>query len=243
MTCATTRDRLLGCERPDQPGPDLSRHLAGCDDCQRWLRRLVRLERRIARRPIDVPPVPAALFDALEPAAPLVRLHAQAPGGRAAAGRRKAALASSLAAALLLFAAGWWAWPNLHDGPPSLAAYHARRDARLAKADGGLRRIGVLVELAGEFVADARRCTPDEADRLATYFEHVCRIDLPACAPGVTPADRAAALDQLARLGKLESEAARLAAEARSARLARAYERMAGSARFADQRLRLMLRA
>ena len=39
MTCPTTRERLLACERPDKPGPELSRHLVGCEACREWLRR------------------------------------------------------------------------------------------------------------------------------------------------------------------------------------------------------------
>jgi hypothetical protein len=240
MTCATTRERLLACERPDKPGPELSRHLIGCEACQEWLRRLVRLERRIAKRPIEVPPVPAGLFEELEPAAPLVRPFVPPVPSRQEGGRRKAALASALAAALLLFAVGWWALPHLSSGDTAtLGGYIARRDARLAKADTAPRRVGALVKLAGEFVAEAKRATPKEAEQLAQYME-LCCDDLPTHAEGLRQEEQQVVLDALRGL---ESDATRLAAEARSARLAQAYERMAVSVRRADQRIRRMLSA
>ncbi|NBO93266.1 MAG: hypothetical protein EBV06_13295 [Planctomycetia bacterium] len=243
MTCATVRERLLQSEYPDRPGSELSAHLADCHPCQIWLRRLVRLERRIANRTIAVPRIPTELFGELEPARPLVRPFASAHHRRVEGARRKAALASSLAAALLLFAAGLWSWPHLeHDiSHSSLAAYQMKRDFRLAKADTLPRRVTALVELAGDFLSEAKQ-TPENAERLADFVERVFCVDLPELTTPLAAHDRPALCAVLEPLSRLESDAARLAAESRSLRLAHAYQRMAGSARLADQRLRILLR-
>ena len=61
MTCATTRQRLLGSERPDRPPADIQPHLAACPACREWQRRLTRIEQRLP----DVPVPPSAPPEAL----------------------------------------------------------------------------------------------------------------------------------------------------------------------------------
>lgn len=243
MNCAPVRQQLLASERPDRPGPVLSRHLRACDSCRAWLRRLVKLERQLPSIPVEVPPVPAALFEALEPAGPLVRPFLPSRPDRREGGRRKVALASALAAALLLFAIGWWAWPHLQSDPaaPSLAGYAARRDAHLAKALTAPQRVQALGALAGELLKDARDAAPADVERLALHLDQLLAIDLPRQARALSLGERGAVLRPvLERLGGMESEASRLAA-ARTGKTAAAYARMALSAREADRRLRAML--
>lgn len=245
MNCEQVRQQLLARERPDRPGPALSRHLRGCDACCGWLRRLVKLERALSSVPVEVPPVPAALFEALEPAGPLVRPCVPFRPDRREGGRRKVALASALAAALLLFAIGWWAWPHLQGDPsaPSLAGYAARRDAHLARALTVQQRVQALGTLAGEMLRDSRDAAPADVERLALHLDQLLAVDLPGQARGLSLGEREAVLRPvLARLGGMESEATRLAA-ARTGKAAAAYARMAVSAREADRRLRAMLPA
>jgi hypothetical protein len=85
-----------------------------------------------------------------------------------------------------------------------------------------------------------KRVTPDEADQLALYMERPWYNDLTTHAAGLQPDEKK---EILLALQNVESEAAKLAPAARSARQAQAYERMAVSARRADQRIRQMLKA
>ncbi len=237
MNCQETRDHLLRCERPDRPGPAPSAHLVGCDPCRAWLRRLVRMEKAVARLPVDVPPVPAELFAALEPA-PLVRPRLHQPEGRRDWGRRKVALVSSLAAALLLFALGLWAWSWLGGNRDALAEYHTRRDAVIAAVRGPAERVRALVGL-GDRLLDEALADAGSAEAKAAHFAALALTDLPGYA-GDIPADArgAAVKAALEDLGRTESRAARLAVEQAEPRLRRALARIAACAREADRRLR-----
>lgn len=239
MTCQDIRDQLLGCERPDRPGPAASAHLRACGPCRAWVRRLARLERAIPRLPVAVPAVPPSLFEALEPVGPLVRLHRPAGPDRREGARRKLALASSLAAALLLFALGLWAWPHLRTETPSgLAEYRIKRDAALAGKGHPADKVRALVRL-GDALVDLAVADPERAEVLAEWYEELVLADLPSHARSVPVAERPAAVKALLDgLGRTESRAARMAAAEADVRLARALTRIAASARHADRMMR-----
>ena len=236
MNCCDIREQLLRLERPDRPGPALGEHVQRCAACHRWLRRLARLERALPRLPVDVPPPPPSLFAALEASGELVRPHLRLhPEGRKEGGRRKLALASALAASLALFALGYWAWSALRPEPSlDAGAFRARIERRLAGAATPAKRAEALARLADDLLNETSADDAPQAERLAGQFEHLLEQALPFQAGEL----RGAALAPvLARLSRLESRAARLAA-AHAGRIAAAYARMAKAARKAEQRLR-----
>jgi predicted anti-sigma-YlaC factor YlaD len=233
MTCDHVREQLLACETLEPPGASLSAHLRECPACREWLRQLVRLERQLPQIPVEVPPVPAALFEALElrpgrlPSATLARSREGARG--------KAALASSLAAALLLFAVGWWAWPYLGQTPPAPpSAYQQRRDAHLAGFAQRSEHAQALLGLADQLLTEANNA---QAKTLAESLEQLFEGDLLGVAASVPETQRR---EVLQRLDRLESRASRLAATTRQERLAEAFKRTAESVRRADRRLRTL---
>jgi hypothetical protein len=62
MSCETTRERLLRCERPDRPPADVQPHLAGCAACRAWQRRLTRIERTLPEVPVPPSAPPPSLL-------------------------------------------------------------------------------------------------------------------------------------------------------------------------------------
>ncbi|MFQ3594141.1 MAG: hypothetical protein SNJ82_13260 [Gemmataceae bacterium] len=231
MTCEHVREQLLACERLERPGASLSAHLRQCLACQAWLRRLVKLERQLPQLPVEVPPVPSSLFEALEwrPG----QLPLASPSRSREGARSKAALASSLAAALLLFAIGWWLWPYL--GKPasgSKPSYAQRRDAHLSAFPQPSQHAQALLHLADQLLTEANAA---QAKSLAESLEQLLERDLFAVVQAVPPAQRP---ELLHHLGQLESRTERLAATARNDRLAEAFKRSADSVRRADRRLR-----
>lgn len=260
MNCAAVRHTLLASERPDRPGPDESDHLRTCPACRDWLARLTRLEQQIRRLPApDVPP-PADLFAWIDQATadpprlivPLPSLRTPPPT-RSEGARQKLALAFSLAATLALFTLGWWAWPH-HTQPADPAgtpvaaadAYQLRRTQRLRQAHTPRERVGVVVDLADECLAEARLLgpRPDAVARLADQYDRLIEWDLVRLAADLPPADRPIVLAPLGeRLRRTESEASRLAAEwdAPHAASAASVRRIATTARDADRRLRLLV--
>jgi hypothetical protein len=250
MSCAATRERLLGSEQPDRPAAEERRHLAGCPSCRAWHRRLVGLEQHIPLLPVPPSRPPAALFARiLRPAgAPLLTPHPALLSSfrpRREGARQKLALALALAASLALFAVGWWAWPH-HAAPaarPALARYAERRDRALATARTPQHRVERLTDLADELLAEVRTHPdrPDRAAELASHFRQLVGHDLPWHAGQLPPADRRAALLSVAdRLGKIESEASRLAADWRGqhAAVGASLRQIADAAREADSGLR-----
>jgi predicted anti-sigma-YlaC factor YlaD len=233
MTCDRVREQLLACETPERPGATLSAHLRECPACQVWLRRLVRLERQLPQVPVEVPPVPAALFEALELRP--TRLPSATPARSREGARGKAALASSLAAALLLFAIGWWAWPYLGSGPATQQRdYAQRRDAHLAGFGQRADHAQALLGLADQLLTEANAA---QAKTLAESLEQLLEVDLPPLADAVPVGQRA---DVLQRLSRLESRTERLASLSRNERLSEALKRSAESVRRADRRLRTL---
>ena len=98
--------------------------------------------------------------------------------------------------------------------------------------------------LADDFLAEASQKPNDHAgiDVLAKYFDRLVREDLRRYLDKVSPGERKILASTLAqRLGKVESEASRLAVawQASHPKSADALQRIATSARAADRRLRL----
>ncbi len=259
MSCQTVRERLLASECPDQPATEQARHLAGCADCRVWLRRLALLEQQLPLIPVPTSAPPPALLEMLcaSPANAIVRtpvlLHPVRP--RAEGARQKLALAISLAASLALFAIGWWAWPHLQTpvassrkpSPTKREIIDALLAPRFEQAQTPRERVTVVEKLADQFFGDARE-HPEDPTRVEGSAQRFCMLmqdDLPRFAREVPGPDRAELKDVVGRLGEIESEASRLAAEWRGkhAASARSLEQIAAAAREAQSRLRELVQA
>jgi hypothetical protein len=265
MNCAIVRQRLLGSERPDKPGPEESRHLATCATCHAWLRRLVRLERKIAELHVPACSVPSTLLEQInepattsrakapQPPGPLVRPPLQPSAEMRSVrevGRQKLALAFSLAATLALFTLAWWAWPprppeKTVEGP-SVSQYQTRLRNSLLPARTPQERIEVLAALADEFLAEARASAdnPAQIAVLAGDYERLVQTDLFEEARAVPAPDRPRVLYPIARrMQEAEKAALELAAswDTRHAEAAKSLRAIAASAREADRRLRRLV--
>jgi hypothetical protein len=248
MNCSTLRRNRLAADHPPTLPPEEATHLAGCPACSAWHGRLVRLERRLPSLPVPACPVPPDLLAQIR-TSPLRPARHHAHPRNVQGGRQKLALAFSLAASLAVFAVGWWAWPQFPPGRPVVAAadgYPKQRDARIAGAPTPSARAGALVDLADDWLAEARRKADDPAGLavLAGHFERLVTEDLMEHVRQVSPGERRLLASRLAdRLGKVESEASRLAVEWRSghATSVASLRRIAASAREADRRLRVFI--
>ena len=248
MNCSTLRRNRLAADHPSTLPPLEARHLAECPVCSAWHGRLVRLEQRLPAVPVPACPVPPDLLAQIR--TPSVRLAwASRPTGHRRnlqGGRQKLALAFSLAASLAIFAAGWWAWPHFPADRPVVAvadSYEKQRDIKIAGAPTPAARAGALADLADAWLAEASR-KPDDPARLAVlagHFERLVHEDLMHHVRQVSPGERRLlASGLLRRLGRVESEASRLAVEwqSRHAKSVASLHRIAASAREADRRLR-----
>jgi hypothetical protein len=251
MNCADVRKRLLLSERPDKPGVDESRHLSGCSACHAWLRRLVRLERKITELHVPACPVPAGLLEQITESdeAPLVRSPLRPSAGTRSVrevGRQKLALAIALAATLALFTLAWWQWPPRENAGAIASPWPKIIDKRKNEAPTPRERAEVLAGLADELLADAQANgdKPLYVALLAEDFDGLVS-DLFIAAQSVPAADRARLADIADRVGRTESAAARLAVEwkAHWPRSVPAISRMAESAREAEKRIRRLTRA
>lgn len=239
MNCQTAREQILASDPSDLA---LSAHLVQCPACRALARRVTRLDRQLASLPIDIPPPPASLFEALEPACPLVRLPlvpSERPN-RPEGARRKLALASSLAAALLLLALGLSALTYLRPGPPSpLADLPVLRESAL-RLETAAKRSRALADLADTLVARAIDA-PEHATEAADRFEKLILTDLLSHARDVSPGEREETIHALrASLQKTAQRARVQAATTTDLRVSHALERMATSVREADRRLSLL---
>ena len=246
MNCSTLRRNLLAADHPAAPSAVEAGHIASCAACRAWHGRLVHLEKRLPTLLVPACPVPSSLLGQIR--SPTVRLasHPRDPQ----MGRQKLALAFSLAASLAVFSVGWWAWPRIQsdDHPATVVAesYQSRRDHELAHAKTPVERAGALTDLADDFLAEARRQANDPARLavLAAHFDRLVREDLMDHVRRVSPGERGPLVTTLTRrLGSIESEASRLAADwqVRHASSAAALRRIAVSAREADRRLRAIV--
>lgn len=256
MSCTAVRQALLASEYPELPAADEEAHLRHCPACRAWHARLLQLERQVRRLPLPASAPPAALLAHLRDGspAPLIqppRLLDVGPHRRSEGGRQKLALACSLAATLALFTLGWWAWPQPADAPPPVtpvaaSPWEVARTQRLRLARTPHERLLVVVDLADESLAEARRLGqhPDELARLARHYDRLVQRDLIRLAIELPAADRAVVLAPLAeRLRRAESEASRLASEwdRQHAASADSLRQMAATAREADRQLRLLV--
>jgi hypothetical protein len=257
MNCTAIRNRLLACEQPDFPPPEVREHLAACAACRSVQQRVVQLEQQLVALPVPPSQGRAAFVlrflaggEALPPPArrPTPRLTE--------AVRRKVALAVALAASLAVFALGWWAWPKAEPIaekqvailPPSHPDRQAQLRNKLEGAKTPAERVQRLADLAVELQEEARTHRED-ADRLrevARFWIEVVRDHLVPDARRVPQAERKDLLTAVAvRLGRIESEASRLATELRaqaSAAAADSFGDIASAARDADRCLLALAR-
>lgn len=257
MSCTVVRQRLLGSERPDKPGPEESRHLAGCSACHAWLRRLVRLERQISELGVPDCPLPATLLERIAepvPAPPLVRTPLQPSADLRSVrevGRQKLALAFALAMTLALFALAWWAWPPRSEtpAPPVVSSpWRKRIDEVRRSTQAASQRVTALANLADEFLDDARGLGEDPAqlEILAREFQELVQSDLFREAQSLPKWERASLLPAIAvQMQRAESKASTLAVawNAKHAESARSMRQMAESAKESERRLGLLSRA
>ncbi len=249
MNCSTFRRNLLAADHPSAPAPSDGSHLVACPVCSAWHRRLVRLEQQLPTLPIPACPVPPSLLAQIH--LPALRIAAGSrPSGHRRnlqGGRRKLALAFSLAASLAIFALGLWAWPHLQTTRPVASvpdSYETGVSQKIEHASTPTQRAEALVGLADDYLAEAGQKPNDHAriDVLAKRFDRLVHEDLMRHLREVSPGERKILASALARrLGKVESEASRLAIAWQSShpKSADALRRIATSARAADNRLRL----
>jgi hypothetical protein len=253
MTCAVVRQRLLASERPDQPSPVDSHHLAGCPACHDWLRRLVQLERQLPQLNVPTSLPPAALLGQIlrDPnRVPLIcpRLPSRDQRRVREGGRQKLALAFSLAATLALFTLAWWIWPPQ---PNNSQQGSTRPRPWQPVVEGGpmrspRERVDALATFAEDYLVKARAHAnePKRLAVLAREFDRLVQDDLFQYAREVPAAQRNEVLSPIAdRLGKVEKDASSLAAQwaDRHAASVEPIRRIAESAREADRRLRLLV--
>jgi hypothetical protein len=228
MNCEFVQRHVLASETPEQPSPEVRRHLAECPSCRVWHRRVTQLEQQLPL--IAVPPserkaeVVRLVLDAPQP----VALNGTGPDylrrwpfvtPARDRGLLKASVAIAMAAALVVFALGAWLWQHQLKTVPTgdlLASHRAERDRRLHDAPTTRAKVETLTDFADEIRREAL-ASQDNSDKLAilsrVYVELV-RVDLPAQAnalPGDQHGEFLGAIVE--RLRDMESELARIASD------------------------------
>ncbi len=255
--CTIIQRRLLGCERPTEPPPEIRAHLDSCTECRAYHQRLVHLEQQV--RSQAVPPSRSRGKFVLELLAPgeIRPLRLAMPRNRES-GRQKVAVAFALAAGLAIFALGWWAWPHrptpqgtarepVAQRPNPRPDRHVDLNVRLA-ARTPTERVRRLSELAEDLHREAQSLGRGDADHLrevAGFYREVVHQHLLAQARAIPVKDRLAVLKVvIERLQRTESEATRLADElkAGAADAAMAFHDMAGVARDGSRELLALAR-
>jgi hypothetical protein len=251
MNCILIQRRLLACEQPDFPPPEVRAHLISCPECRSWQARAVDLEQRL--HGLSVPPSagPGAFLTTFLAEAPatLPLRPSRKPYLREVS-RRKLAVAFALAAALAVFALAWWAGPHSEQAsslaadtkkpaPDQLASFRQRLDGAGTPAE--------LADLAKAVQEEAHkvRADSDRLDEVARFFVQVVRDHLLPQARALPAGEQRALLPAVAEsLRKLESEASRLSAELAGTHPASAasFQDMAAAARDADRRLLALAR-
>jgi DNA-binding transcriptional regulator of glucitol operon len=220
MNCTAIRNRLLACEQPDFPPPEVREHLADCAECRSLQQRVVQLEQHLVALPVPPSDGRAAFvlrFLAGEEAfRPLTRLPAPRLAEKV---RRKVALAFALAASLAVFALGWWSWPQPEPTSPPVAGRGDPRSPRQEQLDRALaahtpaERVSRLADLAEKLQEDARthQADPERRDEAARFCVQVVRNHLLEHARQVPPEERLALLNAVAgRVQRIESKASHL---------------------------------
>jgi hypothetical protein len=228
VNCDTIHRRLLSLERPDQPPADVRGHLASCDACRGWHKRLMEMEARVARLAVPPPQRKKAFLDSLRQPAPppsTIRFQpdrrAQRPALRDR-GRLKLAIAVAGAAALVLIALGVAAWPHgqrvqLVVVPQRLSPLKQRlkEDARWAKARTPQEKLAVLSDLADETHAQAQKLAQakgESFDREVDLYREIVERITSKEATQIDKKERVKVLQPLAeRLARAESQANTLA--------------------------------
>ncbi len=123
MNCKACQRRLLSTEAPERPAREVEAHLAACEACREWQRRLIQIEDNVGRLPVPPAPGPgkllARLGRATQPATADTRTHAvtdtmphrlppAAPARPAARAWNGRVLAGGAVAAAVLIGCGAW---------------------------------------------------------------------------------------------------------------------------------------
>jgi hypothetical protein len=256
MNCTAIRNRLLACEQPDFPPPEVREHLADCAECRSLQQRVVQLEQHLVALPVPPSDGRAAFVlrflageEALRPPTrlPTPRLTEKA--------RRKVALAFALAASLAVFALGWWSWPHPEPTSPPGPGRSVSRPSRLELLEKELaaiqtpaERVRRLADEAEKLQKEARtyRADTERLNEVAHFYVQVVRDHLLEHARQVPAAERQMLLPGVAeRLRHIESEASRLQTELRAemaAAAASSFGEIASAARDADRCLLALAR-
>jgi hypothetical protein len=227
MNCTAIRKRLLACEQPDFPPPEVRDHLTDCADCRALQQRVVQIERQITELPVPASEGRASFVLRFLAGDEAFRPLHPSPGLRHKEnGRLKAAVAFALAAGLAAFALGWWAWPqaepvavNDKGGPIAVSRFPdrpAQLRSLLETARTPAEKVRRLTALAEQLQEEARTSHADteKLSEVAHFCAQVVREHLLQYARTVPRAERAALLPDVAeRLEKIESKALRLATE------------------------------
>ncbi len=255
MNCTAIRNRLLACEQPDFPPPEVREHLADCTECRSLQQRVVQLEQHVNR--LRVPPSTGRdafvrrFLAGEETPRPMVRRPTPRLTEKV---RRKVAVAVALAASLAVFALGWWTWPHTEPISPPVAEHGGPRSVRQEQLDKALaahtpaERVRRLADLAEKWQEEARTHQADAERRneAAHFCAQVVRNHLLEHARQVPPEQRKALLTAVAqRLQRIESEATRLETELKAKMApaaAASFGEIASAARDADRTLLALAR-
>jgi len=257
MNCQAVQNQILDLSDPRELTPALREHVVACAGCREWARRAARLESLVAQLP-----APAAPGDKKERM--LAELERGTPLATPAAHRSVAAeflhrnlsYVGGLAAAVLVAVGGYALWPNrptemAQAKPPQkhpLLDKIVAGNTAMARADSPKRRLEVLSVLADDIATDtrgmARIANGAELRQMAGWYDDVVKDGVARQADRLR-GDNNVQADEKARL--LNELADKLAADAVAAdALAKeapqdaqpALQRMATTARAAEQTLR-----
>jgi hypothetical protein len=253
MNCTAIQKRLLACEQPDFPPPEVREHLADCAECRSLQQRVVQLEQHINRLPVPPSTGQAAFVRRFLAGEETPRPAVRRPTPRLTEKvRRKVAVAFALAASLAVFALGWWTWPQVEPTSPpvverrSPSVHQELLEKALAAHTPG-ERVQRLADLAEQWQAEAQTHQADakRRDEAARFCVQVVRGHLLEQARQVPPEERQALLNAVAlRVQKIESKASHLEKEleAQAPAAAASFGEIASVARDADHILLALAR-
>jgi len=254
MNCSTVRRRLLALDSPDQPPALVQEHIDYCSICQEVQRRLLQVERHVAR--VAVPPAQGR-------AAFVARFRQQSTlperlNVRLRELQRWQLTLGALAASLLLFFLVWHlapderpalVRPNRHAAPDQLLAALTQRQLKLAVAAAPREQVETLAALAedlrGQSAALHYYGSGKEGQEtlkdLSDWYGRVVRMGV-ARAVQLPAEHRRAVLDPIARqLGSAGDDSERVARDARVTSADHPLMTMAQAARDGKGRLEELL--
>jgi hypothetical protein len=243
--CDDIRQRLLRSDHPDKPAAAEAAHLAGCDSCRAWLRRVAQLEEMLPHIPAPPSQPPAELLALFRAAAdkPVVAPAAQRlPSFRAKRewARQKLALALALAATLSLFALTWWAVQHVgKPGPKPGLGVRRHNPAPRERLHQGIDEVRECLARAKAQPENAK-----EVAKQAARFRELLERDVVNVAKNITIGERQIDLPGIANLlARAQKEADGLARawQTKHPESARSMHQMASAAEQAEKELRKLI--